>query len=174
MNLPIRCNVHKILTFLEYLYCNKLSPKVIKNYLSSLTSMAKRYDLEHTVFYDHTVTRYIRIISINSPITPTVRGLFDIKTLYTISLILIFIEPYSLTALFGFLRLSNTAPHRSSKFDPLKHFLRQDLMFAPPGVYLLIKWTKTLQDHKGSHVIQLPTINNHYLCPLKAIKALLS
>ena len=79
-----------------------------------------------------------------------------------------------LTAYYGFLRMSNIAPHSAATFDPAVHILRQDLIFAPPGAHLLLKWTKTLQDNKSFHVIQLPEIQNIYLCPVRASKALLA
>ena len=78
------------------------------------------------------------------------------------------------TAYYGFLPMSNIAPHSAAKFDPAVHILRQNLIFAPPGVHLLLKWTKTLQDNKSFHVIQLPEIQNIYLCPVRALKALLA
>ena len=37
-----------------------------------------------------------------------------------------------------------------------------------------MKWTQTLQDHKAYHIVQLPSISNMYLCPLRAIRALLA
>ena len=78
-----------------------------------------------------------------------------------------------MTAYFVFLRLSNFAPHSLSKFHPDKYFLRRDLV-SPPDAHLLIKWTKKLQDHKAHHVIQLPELDNIFLCPVRALKALLS
>ena len=69
--------------------------------------------------------------------------------------------------------MSNVAHHSIAWFDPDKHFLRQDVIFAPPGAHLIIKWTKTLQDNKSHHVVQLPSIENMYLCPVQALKALL-
>ena len=68
--------------------------------------------------------------------------------------------------------MSNLTPHSSSKFDHTRHFLRQDLFFHPPGVHMLIKWTKTLQDHNSHHLIQLPELNYFFLCPTRALKAL--
>ena len=76
MNLPVTMSARNILIFLEYLYISSLSPKVIKNYLSSITSN----------FYHHMIERYLRSISINFRFAPTPRGLFDIKTLYYISI----------------------------------------------------------------------------------------
>ena len=69
--------------------------------------------------------------------------------------------------------MSNFAPHSLSKFQPDKHFLCRDLVFSPPGAHLLIKWTKTLQDHQAHHVIQLPELDNIFLCPVRALRALL-
>ena len=43
MNLHIECSVHDILTFLEYLFQNCISPKDISTYLSSIHSQAKLY-----------------------------------------------------------------------------------------------------------------------------------
>ena len=69
--------------------------------------------------------------------------------------------------------MSNIAPHSLAAFDSSKHFLRQDIIFGPPGAHLIIKWTKTLQDHKSHHVIQIPSIDNIFLCPVRALQALL-
>ena len=38
---------------------------------------------------------------------------------------------------------------------------------------MLIKWTKTLQDHKAHHWIQLSQIKKPLFCPVRALKALL-
>ena len=69
--------------------------------------------------------------------------------------------------------LSNIAPHRSRDFTSDRHFLRRDLTFTQDGALLLIKWTKTLQDHKSYHILQFPKIKNPFLCPVKALRALL-
>ena len=78
-----------------------------------------------------------------------------------------------LLAYFGYLRMSNIAPHSLAAFYSSKQFLRQDIIFGPPGAHLIIKWTKTLQDHKSHHVIQIPSIDNIFLCPVRALQALL-
>ena len=70
--------------------------------------------------------------------------------------------------------MSNVAPHSRSQFDPSTHVLHHALIFGHPVAHLVIKWTKTLQDNKSHHVVQLPEIDNLYLCPVKAFKALLS
>ena len=179
MELPITMTVHNLLTFLEYLYQNQLSPRVISSYLSSIQSRARLYSWDISPVSHPAIARYLRSIAINSRFNPTPRGIFDIPTLYNISLSCDSLSDpplyraIFLTAFFAFLRMSNIAPHSASKFDPDRHFLRKDLIFAPPGAHLLIKWTKTLQDHKSHHWVQLPTLQNHFLCPVRALKALL-
>ena len=69
--------------------------------------------------------------------------------------------------------MSNIAPHSSKQFGVDRHFLRQDVIFGPPGAHLVVKWTKTLQDHRSHHVIQLPEISNPLLCPVRALKKLI-
>ena len=120
MNLPVAMTVHNILTFLEYLYINSLSPKVIKKYLSSIASMARQLNLETSSFHHHMVQRYLRSISINSRFAPTPRGLFNIETLYYISIscdILsdpILFRAIFLTVYFGFLRILHLLLYQNS------------------------------------------------------------
>ena len=78
-----------------------------------------------------------------------------------------------LVAFYGFLRTENISPHSFKTFDTSKHFLTQNLIFAPSGAHLIINWTKTLQDSTTSHVVQLPSINNYCLCPVRALRVLL-
>ena len=126
------------------------------------------------------IARFLRSISINFKFSPTPRGVFDVHTLYRISLACdsladpILYRAIFLTAFYGFFRMSNIAPHSASKFDPNYHFTRQDIIFGPPGVHMVTKWTKTLQHHRSHHTVQLPTIQNHFLCPVKALRALLA
>ena len=178
MELPVCVNLHNILTFLEYLFQNHISPKVIRNYLLSVCLMAHQYNIPQSDTNHYTMTYYIRSISINSAFRPTPRGIFDLPIRYQISRSCdvlsdpILFRTIFLTSFYGFLSMSNIAPHRASQYSPW-HFLRQDLIFAHPGAHLIIKWTKTLQDHNSHHVIQLPSIQNPFLCPVRALKHLL-
>ena len=142
-----------MLTFLGFLAQKYLSPKVIRNYMSSVIAMAKVYQLQHVDTLHVLIVRFSRSLSLNSPFAPTPRGVFDIPTLYKISLACdvlqdpVLFRALFLTAFYGFLRMSNIAPHRSKDFTSDRHFLRRDLTFTQDGTLLLIKWTKTLQDH---------------------------
>ena len=179
MDLPPTTTLHNIMVFIEYLHQNHISYKVITAYLSSVRSMATLYNLPLQSFSHPAITRLLRSISLTSHFAPTPRGVFDIPTLYNISISCdtrddphlyraIFLVPF-----YGFLRMSNIAPHSSKNFSQQHHFLRQDVIFGPPGAHLILKWTKTMQDRKSHHIIQLPTISNKYLCPVQALTALL-
>ena len=84
MDIPISLSLHNVLAFLEYLYQKALSPKVMKNYVSSLSTMAKNFGLDHQALFHQALFRYRRSIQLNSPFRPTPSGLFDIPTLYHI------------------------------------------------------------------------------------------
>ena len=50
-----------------------------------------------------------------------------------------------LTAFFSFLRILNFVPHSIANYSPAKQLAMADVIFAPPGALLLIKWCKTMQ-----------------------------
>ena len=141
--------------------------------------MAKFFNLDTFDLSHPAVFRFMRSRSITTPFRPTPRGIFDSKTVYDISKTCDqFRDPILLRAIFlvafcAFFRLSNIAPHSARQFSSHRHFLRQDLSFQPPGAHILVKWAKTLQDGNSSHVVQLPTLDNFFLCPVRALKALI-
>ena len=179
MSIPLDLSVQSLLAFLEYLYSNNLSYKVILNYLSSLKTSAKKYSWNQAIFNHHLINSYLRSISINSSFNPTPRGIYDIKTLSLISSTCSILDDPPLyraaflLAFFAFLRMSNVAPHSRFKFDSNRHFLRQDVIFHYPGAHILLKWTKTLQDNSSHHLVQIPALTNHTICPVRAVHELM-
>ena len=172
-------SLHSLLAFLEYLYVNNMSPGVIQNYLSSLRTFARLRGWDISPFEHKLVLDYVRSITINSHFSPVPKGNFDVKTLAQITQACDLLDDPPLyksaflLAFFGFLRMSNIAPHSKQKFDSQKHFLRQDIIFAPPGAHILLKWTKTLQHNKSHHFVQIPLLSNSPMCPVQALKQLL-
>ena len=43
----------------------------------------------------------------------------------------------------NFQLIYNLAPHTKKAYSPLYHLARVDILFAPPGIQLLLKWSKT-------------------------------
>ena len=179
MDLPLEFTIHSIITFLEYLFINQISYKVMLNYMSSLRFMAKNYHWDIAPLESPLVGAYLRSIKINFTYSPTVRGVFDINMMHSISAACdILSDPplfraAFLIAFFAFLRMSNIAPHSKAAFDPYRHILRQDVLFLHPGAHILLKWTKTLQDRSAHHFVQIPNLKNPRLCPVRAIKELI-
>ena len=71
MDLPILCNVHNILAFMEFLYQNPISPKVISTCISSIHSRAQLYGWDTSATSHPAVLRYVRSVSINTKLNPT-------------------------------------------------------------------------------------------------------
>ena len=179
MDLPLQFTVHSTLSFLEYLHINNISHRVMLNYLSSFKVLAKRYGWDPTPLAHQLVTSYLKSISRNSGFNPTSRGIFSLPTLSAISKACDLLSDPPLfraaflLAFFAFLRMSNIAPHSKALFSPLKHMLRQDILFLDPGAHVLLKWTKTLQDTSSHHFVQIPRLQNPDLCPVQALKELM-
>ena len=115
-SLPQEFSCSNLLGFLDFLYQNKLPPKVIRNYVSSLSSLCSLYQIPCDCHHP-AVDRFLHSISNNSQFRPTPSGDFDIPTLYHISKACdllsdpILFQAIFLTAFYGFLRMSNLAPH---------------------------------------------------------------
>ena len=179
MNFEVEFSLSNVLAFLECLIHNKISPKVVANYVSSLKTVSKLFFIPSGALYHTSVSLYLRSIAINLPYSPTPRGVFSLSVLQSISQSCDLLEDPELfraiflVAFFGFLRMSNVAPHSRAKFDPSRHILRQDVVFAYPGIHLILKWTKTLQERSSHHIVQLPQLDNKWLCPVRAVRNLL-
>ena len=70
--------------------------------------------------------------------------------------------------------MSNIAPHSKAQFDPMRHMLRQDILFLETGAHVLPTWTKTLQDYSSHHFVQIPKLAHLDLCPVRALIELLN
>ena len=150
MDIQPQFTIQSVLYFLEFLYSNSVSPRVIANYVSSLKTAAKRYKWDSEPLQHQLVSAYLRSISINSTFTPTPKGIFGLDTLVSISKACgrlqdpVLYKAIFLTSLFAFLLMSNIAPHYRARVDPGRHLLRQDIIFASPGAHILLKWSNTM------------------------------
>ena len=84
----------------------------------------------------------------------------------------VFKELY-LTCFFSILRLSNKLPHSVATFDNTRHLVRGDFISAGQGAVLLLKWSKTIQDHKSTLTIPLPNLQHSTRCRIKAINLMI-
>ena len=71
---------------------------------------------------------------------------------------------------FGFLRLSNIAPHSLTSFDSTRHITAGDVIFSRRHAKVFIKWSKTNQTRDKVHVFSILRLKHSCICPFKALK----
>lgn len=163
--------------YAQFLSRTMKSPAAIANYVSVISFLHKMLGLQPPSenFQLAMVIRAIRIQfqhfpNQRLPITPAM--LYNICDVCdqqgTTGLVL---KSAFLTAYFSFVRQSNLAPHSARSFDPLRHTARADVFLQDNMMYILLKWTKTLQ-HGKFQIIPIPQIKGHKHCPVKTYTAM--
>ena len=71
-------------------------------------------------------------------------------------------------AFYGLFRISNLVPQTKKSFDITRDTLVRDVLPTKGGLQVLIKWTKTRQAQATFALIPLPTMDDHYMCPVQA------
>ena len=176
--ISIQCiSLSVVLAFLEFLAWNQVSVHMVANNVSAIKANLVLYGLDHT-FMDHPRIKYfIKSMKMSRPLSVTDRPIMSIKTLHSFISACSFIpfgKVYAavfLIAHFGFLRISNVAPHSYKDFHPSRHLTPSDVTFSKKFMFLSIKWSKTNQFRDKVQVITLPGLRNSVLCPVKALKA---
>ena len=169
-----------ILTFLEFLNFNRISHSGLANYLSAVKSSLVMYGLNPARFSDPRIKLYNKAIMRHRPLNPFLKPIIDTDTLQAMALkcdrmhMVHICTAAILLAFFSFLCISNLVPHTMSGFYPLKHLSRGDIIFGPPGINLLIKWSKTLQNKDKVKVLKIPSLCKFPLCPVAAVRKFLS
>ena len=130
--------------------------------------------------YNRKIKLLIKAVSINSVYVPKIKSNITIPLLHRIVLAcdkLRYGKIYKavfLMAFYAFLRLSNMAPVSTQSFDKTRHFLRGDVIFGSPGAHIIVKWGKAMQASNKHQVVQIPSLKSSPICPVKALKSLLS
>ena len=78
-----------------------------------------------------------------------------------------------LTAFFSFLRVSNLVPHAEKSFSPAEQLAKGDVITSSDAVFLIIKWSKTMQTRDSVKIIKLPNLLQSPICPVRAINNML-
>ena len=179
VSVPIESvDVKLVLSFLECLVSNNSTYSMLCNYVSAIKASYVLYDLPHDLLDHPRVKLFLKSVRINRPLTLVSHNLIDLDMLSKISLACDDLEcpqvfrAAFLTGFFGFLRLSNLAPHSLTMFDPSRHLTGQDLFFSKKWVKILLKWTKTIQNRDTVQLICLPKLKNPVICPFRALKAI--
>ena len=169
-------NLGVALAYLEYLVENNVSVHMVANNISAIRASLIMYGLDY-LYLDHPRVRYfVKSLKINRPLAVVKRNVMSLATLKRLALLCDDIQfgfvfkPVFLIAFFGFLRISNLAPHSISSFDPSRNMTISDVIFHANSMQIAIKWSKTLQFRNKVHIITLPKLKRSPLCPVKALK----
>ena len=161
-----------LLSFLEFLTENGISHSAIANYISAVKASLSMYGISTLPFYDHRIKYFQKSLVLNKPFAATIKKIIDIPLLKDIIAVCdtmwmgqVFKSLY-LTAFLSFLWISNLVPHTVATFSPLEQLTRGDIFFAPPGVHLFIKWSKTMQTRDTVKLLKLPSSQGSPLCPV--------
>ena len=152
--LTSQVNTHILLVFMEYLYGNAQSKSNISNYMAAIRAFHIIYGLPTHCFRDERLSLFLKSIQNSAPLTYKMSSLIEIEILHAIiqecnnmENPLIF-RPLYLTCFFSFLRLSNILPHTAHSFDFTRQLAHGDFITQEQGGLLLIKWSKTIQNHR--------------------------
>ena len=72
------------------------------------------------------------------------------------------------------LRQSNMVPLSAAQFDPSRHTCRGDIFMAPPGLQILVQWTKTHQSVGRVPVLPIREVPGHPRDPVAAYRLLIT
>ena len=168
-----------IVAYLQFLETNKFSPSAMANHISAIKAKLSLYGISVAMFQDPRIKYFHKAMILHQPFKAQLKKIIDIDTLHLIVRICdsmymgqVFKAVYTL-AYFSFLRLSNLVPHTTAQYSPLYHLARADIIFANPGIQVLIKWSKTMQTRNVVKILKIPNLGSNPLCPVKAIKNLL-
>ena len=173
-------NVKVLLAFLECLNENGVSPNTLSNYVSAIKAKFVIYGLPTKCLESRRIYCYVKSLRINRPLKISRCNIISIEDLY--SLVAHCDELYMgqvfkalfLMAFFGFFRLSNLCPHSFDSYDFTRHLSAGDIFFQGNILKVLLKWSKTIQSRDKVKIISLPGLGKAKICPIKAMKKLLT
>ena len=174
----VNTNAKLVLSFLECLVGNSCSYCMVANHVSAIKANFVLYDLPFHVFDHPKVKYFLKALKINRPLNVKSHNVITIPWLIEISKACeaftsgVVYRAAFLLGFFGFLRLSNLAPHVIAGFDFTRHLTGQDVFVTNQHAKVLIKWSKTIQTRDKVQCMTLPKLKNKLICPYRALKAL--
>ena len=151
-------NTEILLSFMEFLHCNNLSPDHIANYMAALRAFHIVSALQTDSFQDKRIPLFLKALKIQAPLKIPVRSHVNVQLLSSIIVLCdsfphshIF-KPLYLLCYFSFLRLSNILPHTTTSFDPTRQLAKADFVSVQQGQCFLSSGVR--QCRTGSRRLQ--------------------
>lgn len=169
------CNHRHLVAFLELLRASNLSFPTILNYMSAIKFWLYRANLHVDLVTHPLVGQMLKACARSATSTVAVKKVFHVELMVDIvqqAMQMPHGKAYAalfLLAFHGFFRISNLVPVSLINYNVQQHLSRGDVIFAPPGAHVLLKWSKTLQEKQG-RLIQLSAIPHSPLCPVQALR----
>ena len=174
-------SAHTLSLYAQHLAYTFHSAHAIRNYLNGIrtlhilvgTTPPSLKDIELRLTMRGLMKTLARPVRQAHPLTPEI--LLDILALLDVSKIkdLMFWATL-LVGFFGMLRKSNLMPDTVESFDPLKQLTRGHIAFKEKIALLRVTWSKTIQFRQRTLEIPLFPIENSPLCPVTALKSVMS
>ena len=165
----------QLLCFLECLQFNGVRCSQMSNYLSAIKTKLTIFGLDVAGFADVRLKYYQKAIHMHTPLRVNLKKVIDIPLLRLIvhqcdfTFMGQIYKALYLLSFYSFLRLSNLVPHAVSRYSPLKHLSRGDVIFHAGKAVILVKRPKTMQSNDQVKLITVPRIPNCSLCPVSAL-----
>ena len=179
MKMSCPWKLHTLLAFFEYLASNTLSAATLQNYVSVLNHYFKLYGWSTVSLASRQVLLFIKSVKMNSKMQIKLKGIFTLAMLEELLHIasqcqngIVFQALFSL-AFFGFFRLASLVPAYENGFDSSRFPLVLDVVWAPPGVQMILKHAKNMQGANEFRVVYIPRLNNDKICPVKALQVMI-
>lgn len=167
--------------YAEFLTRSFHSPRAIRNYISGIRLLHKYIGIDCPALQSFDLHLILRALDLTMAHVPNQRIAIDIGLLKDICMVCDSLGTIGavckvgfLFGYFGFLRQSNLAPRHAAAFNHKQHTCRGDVLFHPPGLVIIIKWTKTIQRGEQTPLVPLPLIPGSPLCPVQAYKDMLA
>ena len=133
----VTLSVGNLISFLEFLVANKVSPQVVSNYLSGIKSNLSLY-LQPVEWMEHPmVTNYMKALYISVNSVPREKSVISLRDFLNMSYVLqqfdlphVYRAAFALS-FFGFLRISNLVAPTQQAFDHTRQLTRSDVSFTP-------------------------------------------
>ena len=178
---PLNPSVPTIVAYLQHLSNTLKSPKSVSNYYSAVKLL---HFLKKVQFQNEAD---VEIFLINRAI-PLVKRHVSVQKqpitkqhLASMARILdtqgkqgLIIKSAILTGFYGFLRSSNICPDSYKTYDPLRHFSRGDVKITSTGMYVAIKWSKSMQNSTQPQLVPIPNIEPANVDPVRTFKQMMA
>ena len=166
--------------FVEFLARHELRAETLNNYMTVLKHFFLIYNLDSSVLENRRLKLAIRSVSHNAPLSFRIKGIFTVNKLRQLVMAIEGIPNESiykavmLLGFFGFYRLSSLVPPSRASYSTSRYPTHGDIIWGAPGAHLVTKCTKSMQTSGHSQVVQLPVLKDRLICPVTALKAIVS